>query len=83
MLSGGPDRSFPADLLTPQETRVMQQLSRGLSNKQIAQQLRLSEGTVRNYLSSAFGKLGVENRLEACVNWLRLPSVGENRPSPK
>ena len=37
----------------------------GRSSAQIARQLHLSEGTVRNYLSEAIGKLGAANRIEA------------------
>ena len=37
----------------------------GLSAGDIAEQLHLSQGTVRNYLSEAIGKLGVSNRIEA------------------
>ena len=37
----------------------------GLSGAEIARQLKLSEGTVRNYLSESIGKLGARNRVEA------------------
>ena len=63
-------RPEQADLihsLTPQETHVLEQLASGRSNKQIAQELRLSEGTVRNYLSAVFAKLKVESRVEAAL----------------
>lgn len=60
---------FP--ILTVQETRVLEIAALGRSNKQIAHELRLSEGTVRNYLSTVFGKLGVESRVEAVVLWLQ------------
>lgn len=53
--------------LTPQETRVLEQLASGRSNKQIAQELRLSEGTVRNYLSAVFAKFKVESRVAAAL----------------
>lgn len=59
--------------LTVQETRVLELAAEGKSNKQIAQQLRLSEGTVRNYLSAVFSKLGVESRMEAALIWQRRP----------
>lgn len=49
----------------------MELLAGGRSNKQIAVELKLSEGTVRNYLSNVFGKLKVENRIEAVCRWLR------------
>jgi len=63
------DVSVTMKCLTVQETRVLELASLGRSNKQIAQVLHLSEGTVRNYLSTVFGKLGVESRLEAAMLW--------------
>jgi two-component system, NarL family, response regulator DevR len=59
--------------LTVQETRVLECAALGQSNKQIAQELKLSEGTVRNYLSAVFGKLGVESRVEAALLWCQRP----------
>lgn len=57
--------------LTAQETRVLELAALGKSNKQIAQELHLSEGTVRNYLSVVFAKLNVESRVEAALVWQR------------
>ena len=57
--------------LTVQETRVTELVAQGKSNKQIAHELHLSEGTVRNYLSEVFAKLGVESRVEAALLWQR------------
>jgi len=54
-----------ADPLTDREREVLRLAGDGLSGGQIAEQLRLSEGTVRNYLSGAIGKLGAGNRVEA------------------
>ena len=47
------------------ELAVLAEVASGLSSKQIAASLFLSEGTVRNYLSAIFSKLGVHNRIEA------------------
>ena len=57
--------------LSPRETEVVGLVLQGKSNKQIAQDLNLSEGTVRNYLSTVFSKLGVESRVEAALHWMR------------
>ena len=51
--------------LSNQEILVLQAAARGLSSKEIAQKLYLSNGTVRNYMSSILTKLTAENRLEA------------------
>ena len=53
------------DPLTDRERRVLRLAGEGLSANEIAAQLNLSHGTVRNYLSEAIGKLGVGNRIEA------------------
>lgn len=54
-----------ADPLTDREREVLRLAGEGLTGGQIADRLRLSEGTVRNYLSAAIGKLGAGNRVEA------------------
>jgi two-component system, NarL family, response regulator LiaR len=53
--------------LTERELDVLKLLATGLSNQEIAESLKLSEGTVRNYLSTLFGKLGVSDRTKAAV----------------
>lgn len=53
------------DPLTDRERQVLRLSDEGLSGESIARQLKLSEGTVRNYLSEAIGKLGAANRVEA------------------
>ncbi len=54
-----------ADPLNDRERQVLRLAGEGLSAGEIADQLGLSQGTVRNYLSEAIGKLGVGNRIEA------------------
>lgn len=57
--------SIGASPLTEKEGLVLAASAGGASTSQIAQSVHLSEGTVRNYLSSAIGKLGARNRAEA------------------
>ena len=54
-----------ADPLTDRERQVLRLADEGLGGAEIAQRLKLSEGTVRNYLSEAIGKLGARNRVDA------------------
>jgi two-component system, NarL family, response regulator DesR len=54
-----------ADPLNDRERQVLRLAGEGRSAAEIAEQLNLSHGTVRNYLSEAIGKLGVGNRIEA------------------
>lgn len=54
-----------ADPLNERERRVLRLAGEGVPAADIAAQLHLSHGTVRNYLSEAIGKLGAANRIEA------------------
>lgn len=53
--------------LTEQERRVLALVADGKTNREIAHELHLGEGTVRNYVSNILGKLGVANRAEAAA----------------
>lgn len=57
--------------LSDRERHVLKQVARGLSNKQIARHLTISEKTVRNHLSRIFVKLRATNRTEAVMNAMR------------
>jgi two-component system, NarL family, response regulator DevR len=53
--------------LSHQEKRVLLLVSEGQTNREIARNLFLSEGTVRNYMSSVLSKLCMNNRVEAAA----------------
>ena len=55
------------DPLTHRERQVLRHAETGAATAEIADRLNLSEGTVRNYLSSAIGKLEARNRTEAAA----------------
>ena len=57
--------------LTPRELEVLELLSRGMDNPQIAQTLFLSQHTVKNHVSSILVKLQVQNRIQAAVRAVR------------
>ena len=69
--SPAPANAALAASLSPREREVLQLLARGLNNADIARQLYLSEGTVRNYVSTILSKLEVSDRTQAAVLALR------------
>jgi len=69
--SSPPHLTAPADL-SERELDVLNQVATGLSNKQIARRLGISEKTVRNHLSRAFDKLRAANRTEAVLTAMRM-----------
>jgi DNA-binding CsgD family transcriptional regulator len=82
------------DCLTPRQREVLRLVAEGHSNRQIARQLRLSEGTVHKHLEAIFERLGVSNRTAAAAfhasehpafpvpdRGIRVPREGEHRRS--
>lgn len=67
-----PDRP---DRLTERETDVLQLISIGLSNKEIARRLNIGEGTVKTHVSSVLNKLGLQSRTQAALHAVRLGLV--------
>ena len=59
----------PVDTLTVRERMIMTLVAQGLSNAEIATDLKISTQTVKNRLGSIFGKVGVWSRLELAA-WL-------------
>jgi len=57
--------------LSEREREVLQLLASGLGNTEIAQTLFLSEGTIKNYVSMIFSKLGVADRTQAAILAIR------------
>ncbi len=69
--SADPSAALPVPL-TPRERDVLQFLTEGFSNQQIARRLFISESTVSVHVSHILGKLGVSNRLQAASAAQRL-----------
>ena len=59
------------DALTPREREVLDMLAEGLSNKEIAWRLQISEHTVKFHVASVFAKLDVSTRTEAVMQGIR------------
>lgn len=57
--------------LTPAEKKVVALIAEGLSNKEIAGQLYLSEGTVKNYVTDILGKLNLRDRTQIAIFYLK------------
>jgi DNA-binding NarL/FixJ family response regulator len=68
--SSASESSLSVDL-SEREMEVLKLLARGLPNAEIAARLHLSEGTIRNYVSAIFNRLGVSDRTQAAVIALR------------
>jgi two-component system nitrate/nitrite response regulator NarL len=76
-LFGQTPDEFPIAPLTPREHDILGLLADGQTNRSIAGELGLSEGTVRIYVSAILAKLGAANRTEATVFAIRHGLVDE------
>ena len=76
--SSAPRAREPQDAtFTPQESRVLELIAQGLSNREIAQAVSLAEGTVKNYASRIMDKLHVRSRTELAVKALQRRHGGD------
>lgn len=66
-LRQGPPQDEALAPLTDQERRVLELIGEGMTNRQIGEQMYLAEKTIKNYVSSLLGKLGLERRTQAAV----------------
>ncbi|MCG8454389.1 MAG: response regulator transcription factor [Spirochaetales bacterium] len=73
MASGSMPRPMEASApdIRPREKQILVLIARGMSNADIAAELFLSEGTVRNYASALFTRIGVTDRTQAAIEALR------------
>lgn len=71
-------RPHGGDQLTMRERSVLRLVSEGLSNKQIARQLNLTEGTVKGYVSQILSKLHLEDRTQAALYAVRNGLLNDN-----
>ncbi|HKE68731.1 MAG TPA: response regulator transcription factor [Nocardioidaceae bacterium] len=66
-LRKGDDQPPELRNLSEQELNVLKLIAKGMTNRQIGEELHLTEKTVKNYVSSLLGKLGLERRTQAAV----------------
>jgi two-component system, NarL family, response regulator DevR len=62
-----PEEDERLTTLTPQERRILELITDGLTNRQIAEEMFLAEKTVKNYVSNLLAKLSMERRTQAAV----------------
>ena len=62
-------------ILTPREKEIFHLLVKNFSTKEIAKELNFSEKTVRNHISNVIQKLGVESRIQAVFELVRLKEL--------
>ncbi len=74
-LRAGPAQDQALAPLTDQERRILELVGEGLTNRQIAERMFLAEKTVKNYVSSMLGKLGMQRRTQAAVFASKHPST--------
>lgn len=60
-------KSDPIDTLTAREEQILRRVAKGLSNREIADELSLQEKTIKHYMSEILGKLQARNRVEAAI----------------
>ena len=67
------NRTQPADVmaLTPRELEVLQLISSGVTNAEAARRLHISIHAIKFHLAAIYSRLGVSNRTEAAVTYLR------------
>ena len=69
-------RSAVFERLTEREYEVVEAVAEGLDNAEVADKLFMSEGTVRNHISSILAKLGLRNRTQVAVLYYRSARAG-------
>lgn len=69
-------RSAVFERLTEREYEVVEAVAEGLDNAEVADKLFMSEGTVRNHISSILAKLGLRNRTQVAVLYYRSAQAG-------
>jgi len=73
---GAPDTAAPFEhTLTERELQVLQLVTNGMRDKQVAAQLSVSENTVKNHMKSIRAKLGASNRVQATLMGIQLGVV--------
>jgi DNA-binding NarL/FixJ family response regulator len=70
-------QTLPAEALSERELEVLRLLGHGAANREIAERLSLTEGTIKNYISSILAKTGLHDRTQAALFAVRHNLVGD------
>ena len=70
-VAGVLSENFGREELTPTESNVLRMIVGGMSNKEIAFALDISENTVKSHVQNIFGKIGVSDRTSAATTAIR------------
>lgn len=63
-------RKFDESLFSERELQIMKLISKGFSNKEISKSLYISEGTVKNYITSILDKTGLSHRTQIAIYYM-------------
>ena len=78
-----PPKTDPAmESLSPQEQRILEHISEGMTNKQIAESMFLAEHTVKNYITGLLRKLKMSSRTEAAIYATKRKVQGSESSAP-
>jgi DNA-binding NarL/FixJ family response regulator len=69
-LSSTKRSTIDKSLFSERELGVMELIAKGLSNREIAKQLFISEGTAKNYITSILNKTGLKHRTQVAIYYL-------------
>src|SRR5205823_688957 len=80
----GPGSTHVFAPLSPREVQILDNIAQGMTNKEVAYALAISEQTVKNHMSSILRKLSVNDRTQAVVyairqGWIKGPEMGNRR----
>ncbi len=81
-ISNPPKTDSTLDSLSPQEHRILEHISEGMTNKQIAEAMFLAEHTVKNYVTGLLRKLKMTSRTEAAIYATKQKSQGSDSAAP-
>jgi len=73
-IANPPKANPELESLSPQQERILDLIAQGMTNRQIAEAMFLSEKTIKNYLTALFAKLGMSSRTEAAIYATKLKS---------